>query len=66
MYFEQVPLEKVKEQIASGEISMTPSRDEVVGKESWTRLCEMATTEQDSDKLMTLVTEINRLLGESR
>jgi hypothetical protein len=48
MYFEQVSLEKVKEQIASGEISMTPSRDEVLGKESWTRLCEMAAAEQDS------------------
>lgn len=64
MYFEQVPLEKVEEQIASGEISMMPARDDVFGEHSWERLCELAAIEKDPNKLMTLVTEINRLLGE--
>ena len=64
MNFEQVPLEQVKKQIASGEISMIPSRDDVLGKESWVRLCELAAIEQDPDKLMTLIEKINRLLDE--
>jgi hypothetical protein len=33
-------------------------------KEQWMRLCEQAATEQDPDKLMELVREINRLLEE--
>lgn len=33
-------------------------------KEEWTRLCEQAAVEQDSEKLMALVTEINRMLDE--
>jgi hypothetical protein len=33
-------------------------------KEQWMRLCEQAATEQDADKLMELVREINRLLEE--
>jgi len=33
-------------------------------KEEWMRLCEMAANEQDSNKLLALVKEINRLLEE--
>jgi hypothetical protein len=33
-------------------------------KEIWMQLCERAATEQDPDKLMELVKEINRLLEE--
>ena len=33
-------------------------------KEHWMHLCEMAANEQDPDKLMELVLEINRLLEE--
>ena len=33
-------------------------------KEEWMRLCEMAANEQDSEKLLALVKEINRLLEE--
>jgi len=33
-------------------------------KEQWTRLCEMAAAEQDSEKLSAIVKEINRLLEE--
>lgn len=33
-------------------------------KERWLELCEQATTEQDPVKLLTLITEINRLLIE--
>jgi hypothetical protein len=33
-------------------------------KEEWMRLCEQAVIEQDSDKLMVLITEINRMLDE--
>jgi hypothetical protein len=33
-------------------------------KERWLQLCEMAATEQDSEKLLKLVMEINRLLEE--
>ena len=32
--------------------------------ERWLQLCELATVEQDSEKLMGLITEINRLLEE--
>ena len=31
-------------------------------KERWLQLCELAANEQDSDKLMALVAEINHLL----
>jgi hypothetical protein len=33
-------------------------------KEEWTQLCEQAAVEQDSEKLMALVSEINRMLDE--
>ncbi len=33
-------------------------------KEEWTQLCEQAAIEQDSEKLMALVSEINRMLDE--
>lgn len=33
-------------------------------KEQWTQLCEQAAVEQDSERLMELVTEINRMLYE--
>lgn len=33
-------------------------------KERWMRLCELASKEQDPDKLMQLVQEITRLLEE--
>jgi hypothetical protein len=32
-------------------------------KERWYQLCQLASIEQDSDKLFALVTEINRLLA---
>jgi hypothetical protein len=64
MHFEQVSLEQVKEKIACGEISMMPSSDDTNGKEAWVRLCELAAIEQDSEKLITLVNGITRLLDE--
>jgi hypothetical protein len=33
-------------------------------EERWQRLCEQAATEQDAERLMCLVQEINRLLQE--
>ena len=33
-------------------------------KDHWMELCEKATVEQDSEKLMALVKEINRMLDE--
>ncbi len=33
-------------------------------RERWKQLCEQAATEQDPDRLLTLITEINRLLQE--
>ena len=33
-------------------------------KEEWMQICEQAAIEQDSEKLMALVTEINRMLDE--
>jgi hypothetical protein len=33
-------------------------------KEQWMQLCEQAAVEQDTEKLMTLVNEINRMLDE--
>jgi len=33
-------------------------------KEQWIRLCEMTAAEQDSEKLLAIVKEINRLLEE--
>ena len=72
MHFEQVSLEKVKEQIAGGEISLLPSDDATTPivendeKESWMRLCELAATEQDPEKLLTLVKEVNRMLDENK
>ena len=33
-------------------------------KEEWMQVCEQATIEQDSEKLMVLITEINRMLDE--
>lgn len=33
-------------------------------KEHWLKLCEQAATEQDSEKLIELIEEINRLLQE--
>jgi hypothetical protein len=33
-------------------------------KEKWMELCQQAATEQDADKLLKLITEINRLLDE--
>jgi len=33
-------------------------------KEEWIQLCEQAVVEQDAEKLMALVTEINRMLDE--
>ena len=33
-------------------------------KEQWMRLCKMAAAEQDSEKLLEIVKEINRLLEE--
>ena len=35
-------------------------------KERWLELCALAAKEQDADKLIALVTEINRLLGEQK
>jgi hypothetical protein len=35
-------------------------------KERWQELCELAAVEQDSEKLLALVQEINRLLDEKR
>ncbi len=34
------------------------------GKEHWARLCEQAAFEQDSETLMGLINEINRMLDE--
>jgi hypothetical protein len=85
MNFEQVPLEKVKDLIAKGEVSLMglgdaapqplgetrfgpglqPKEGSTMGredKELWMRLCEQASVEQDPEKLLTLVKEINRLL----
>ena len=84
MHFEQVPLEKVKEQIARGEVSLMslgddapqsceerigerqlqPEQGTAKGAEQWMRFCELAAVEQDPEKLLTLVKEINRLLEE--
>jgi hypothetical protein len=33
-------------------------------KEEWMQLCEQATIEQDSERLMVLISEINRMLDE--
>ena len=33
-------------------------------KEEWMQLCEQAVIEQDSDKLLVLIREINRMLDE--
>jgi hypothetical protein len=33
-------------------------------KEEWMQMCEQAAIEQDPEKLMALVTEINRMLDE--
>ena len=33
-------------------------------RERWLELCEQAAVEQDHDKLMALIAEIDRLLGE--
>ena len=33
-------------------------------KEKWMELCELAANEQDANKLMALIAEINRLLEE--
>jgi len=33
-------------------------------KEEWMQLCEQAAVEQDTERLMSLVTEINRMLDE--
>ena len=35
-------------------------------KERWQELCELAAVEQDSEKLLALVQEINRLLEDKR
>jgi hypothetical protein len=35
-------------------------------KEKWMEVCELAVKEQDPEKLMALVTEIDRLLEEKR
>jgi len=35
-------------------------------KERWQELCELAAVEQDSEKLLVLVQEINRLLDDKR
>ena len=35
-------------------------------KERWQELCELAAVEQDSEKLLALVQEINRLLDDKR
>jgi hypothetical protein len=35
-------------------------------KESWMELCELAAQEKDPEKLMALVAEIDRLLGEQK
>jgi hypothetical protein len=35
-------------------------------KERWQELCEQAAAEQDSEKLLALVQEINRLLDDKR
>ena len=35
-------------------------------KEKWMALCEQVANEQDSEKLMALVAEIDRLLGEKQ
>jgi len=35
-------------------------------KERWLQLCEQAAVEQDPNKILKLVTEINRLLVEKR
>jgi hypothetical protein len=35
-------------------------------KERWLELCEQAAVEQDPKKLLELVAEINRLLGEKQ
>jgi hypothetical protein len=40
----------------------TPMRN----KERWQELCKLAAVEQDSEKLLALVQEINRLLDEKR
>lgn len=33
-------------------------------KEQWMQLCEQAAVEQDPERLLVLVSEINRMLGE--
>jgi len=55
-------LKRPKRRIAAGEASI------VIGntKERWRELCEQASVEQDPDKLLELVREINQLLDEKR
>jgi len=43
-------------------VSILPGRPMQEQRERWMQLCEQAATEQDPEKLMALITEINRLL----
>jgi hypothetical protein len=41
-----------------------PMQQETKSKERWIELCEQAAVEQDRDRLMALISEIDRLLAE--
>jgi hypothetical protein len=62
MHFEQVPLEQLKEKISLEALS--DGAPTAPREESWMRVCGRAAVEQDPEKLLTLVNEVNRLLDE--
>jgi hypothetical protein len=47
-----------------GKSPQVHSRSRLKDKEKWMELCEKASTEQDPEKLLVLVAEIERLLHE--
>ena len=61
-HFEQVSLEVVRkiteDQLRQEEVDTMRN----ASKEQWIQLCEQASTEQDSQRLLLLVREINELL----
>jgi len=58
-FYEQIPVEAVRK-IAQDQEESQPTRG--ISKEHWIQLCEQASVEQDPQKLLVLVKEINELL----
>ena len=65
-HYPQVPVELAKQKAQEERERLEVDNFQIENKESWMQLCQRASTEQNPEKLLQLVQQINDLLEEKR